>query len=187
MSRQAFLQGVVRIDHGHLAVFALDELVHHARTQGAGPVQGQHGDDVFKAGGFEHAQVLAHAGAFHLKHAVRVAAGVEVVGSGVGEGQVVQIWRGLPLQADVVQGILDKGHGLKAQKVEFDQADFFGHGAVELGHQFAAFALVEGQVLHHGFVRNHQPGGVGGGVGLARPSRRRAAYQQVGAPWGSSL
>ena len=154
----------MRIDHRHLAVLALDEFVPHARTQRAGPVEGQHGDDVLKAGGPEHAQILAHARTFHLKDAVRVAAGVKIIGLGVGKRQVVQIRRGLSLKADVVQRILDQGHGLEAQKVEFDQPGLFGHGTVELGHKFAAFAQIEGQILLHGLVRNHQSGGVGGGV-----------------------
>ena len=154
----------MRIDHGHLPVLALDEFVHHAGAQRAGAVQGQHGDDVLEARGLEHAQVLAHARAFHLEDAVGVAAGVKVVGGGVGEGQVVQVGRRPALQGDVVQGVLDEGHGLEAQEVELHQTGFFGHGAVELGHEFAAFAGVEGQELVHGPGRDHQTGGVGGGM-----------------------
>lgn len=168
----------MRVDHRHLAVFALDELVHHARAQRAGPVQGQHGDHVLKAGGPEHAQILAHARAFHLKDAVRIAAGVEIIGSGVGQRQIVQIRRGLALKADVVQGVLDQRHGLEAQKVEFDQPGLFGHGPVELGHKFAAFAQVERQILLHGLVRDHQPRGMGGGV-ACQPFQTQGRIQQM--------
>ena len=58
---QAAFQGGVRIDDLYLAVLALDEFIHHAGSQGAWAVEGKHGDDVFKAGGAEHAQILAHA------------------------------------------------------------------------------------------------------------------------------
>ena len=149
---QAVCKRIVRIYNGHLPVLALDKFVHHARTQRAGAVQGQHGDDVFKARGLEHAQVLPHARTFYLKDAVRIATGVQLVGFGIGKRQVVEVWRLVALKADVVERILNQGHGFQTQKVELDQPCFFGHGAVKLGHKFAAFALIQGQVFLHGLV-----------------------------------
>ena len=35
---------------------------------------------------------------------------------------------------------------------------------IHICHKFAAFAQIKGQVFLHGLVRDHQPGGVGGGV-----------------------
>ena len=142
----------MRIHNGHLPVLALDEFVHHARTERAGAVQGQHGDDVFKARGLEHAQILPHARTFHLEHAVRVATGVKFVGFRIRKRQVVEIWRFMALKGDVVQGVLNQGHGFQAKKVELHQPGFFRHGAVKLGHKFAAFALIKGEVFLHGLV-----------------------------------
>ena len=161
---ERLLQAEVRVADLDLAVLALDELVDHARTQGAGAVQREHGDDVLEAGGLEHAQVLAHAAALHLEDAVGVAAAENLVGLGIGQGQRVQV-RGLfALAPDDVQGVLHHGHGAQAQEVELDQADLLDQLHVVLGDYFALFPPVQRQVVQHGPVGDDDARRVGRGV-----------------------
>ena len=82
---------------------SLDEFVHHAGAERAGPVEREHGDDVFEAVRAEHAQVFAHARAFDLEDAVGVALGEDGEGVGVVEVQRVEVRGLLALLADDVQ------------------------------------------------------------------------------------
>ena len=145
-------------------MLALDEFVDHARAKRPGAVEGEHGYEIFEAGGVQHAQVLTHTGSFDLEDTVRIAAGIEVVSGLIREGQDIEIRRLLTLQFDVIQSILNKRHGLEAEKVEFDKARLLDHGAVKLGDLLAVFAPEEGEVLDHWLVRNHKSGRMHAGL-----------------------
>ena len=51
-----------------LATLAFDEIIHHAGIQGARPIQGQHGNNVFKSIRLKLGQEFFHAIRFHLKN-----------------------------------------------------------------------------------------------------------------------
>lgn len=153
---EAAFQRRVRVNDGYFTMLALDEFVDHARAKRPGAVEGEHGYEIFEAGGVQHAQVLTHTGSFDLEDTVRISAGIEVVSGLIREGQDIEIRRLLTLQFDVIQGVLNKRHGLEAEKVEFDKARLLDHGAVKLGDLLAVFAPEEGEVLDHWLVRNHK-------------------------------
>ena len=154
----------MRIDHRVLAVLAADELLDHARPERSRPVQGEHGDQVFKAVGLEHPQVLAHALAFHLEDAVGIAPGEQFVGGRIGHGQGFEIGRLLPHLADDFERIVDDRDGFEPQEVELDQARLLHALHVPLGHGFVVFSLIERHVLGHGLVGHDHAGGMGRGM-----------------------
>ena len=71
----------------------------------AGAVERVHRDDVLEAVGPELAQHVAHARAFELEHADRVAAAEEFVGLGIVERQMVEVER------DAARGAAARGRG----------------------------------------------------------------------------
>ena len=136
-------------------MLALDEFIDHAGTERAGPVQRQHSDDVFKAVRAEHTQVLAHTRAFHLKHAVRIAPGKDIVGIGVRQRKDVKVGSLLSLFFNGFQGVVDQGHGPQTKEVELHEPHFLDHFHIELGDKFAFFPPIDRQVFIHRLVGNH--------------------------------
>ena len=152
---QAAFQRRQRIGDVHFSVLALDEFIDHAGTERAGPVQRQHSDDVFKAVRAEHTQVLAHTRAFHLKHAVRIAPGKDIVGIGVRQRKDVKVGSLLSLFFNGFQGVVDQGHGPQTKEVELHEPHFLDHFHIELGDKFAFFPPIDRQVFIHRLVGNH--------------------------------
>ncbi|KAF5035124.1 hypothetical protein DSECCO2_588920 [anaerobic digester metagenome] len=161
---QGLFQERVRIFDRVQAVLAADELLDHARPERPRAVEGEHGDQIFEAVGLEHAQVFAHALAFHLEDAVGVAPAEEFVGGRIGHGQGFEIGRLLPHFLDDLERVVDDRDGFETQEVELDESRLLHALHVPLGHGFVVFPLIERHVLGHGLVGDDHAGGVGGGV-----------------------
>ena len=71
------------------ALFAVDEIVHHAALNGAGAVEGVQRGEVFDACRLVSAQNIAHAARFKLKDAAGMAFRKNLVGLGIVERQIV--------------------------------------------------------------------------------------------------
>ena len=80
--KRCFIGDLIRV------IFPLDEFIHHAAVQGAGPVQGDERHDIVEFGRLELRQKVFHTAAFKLEHARRVAGGEELEGLFVIEGDV---------------------------------------------------------------------------------------------------
>ncbi|OQA30785.1 MAG: hypothetical protein BWY57_02652 [Betaproteobacteria bacterium ADurb.Bin341] len=118
-----------------LALLAQDEVIDHARTERAGAIKGEHGDDVFKPVGRQFLQQLFHAFRFHLENGRRIGLFQDLVGRRVVEAQTHQIELFAGQAFDVFQRQLDDGEVAQAQEVEFDQAGLFDIVLVELRHR----------------------------------------------------
>src|SRR5690606_25766894 len=73
------------------SVLALDEAIDHAALDRAGPVESEKRDDVLETVRFEPPEEVAHAVRFELEDGGRVAAGEELVGGGIVEGNAVEV------------------------------------------------------------------------------------------------
>ena len=80
--QDAFEVGVRVLDFGE-AVFAVDEVIHHAGAERAGAEEGDEGDDVFEGIRAQFADEFFHAAGFELEDGGGVSRLQQFVGGGV--------------------------------------------------------------------------------------------------------
>ena len=144
-----------------LAVDIGGDIVH-----GTGAVERDHGNNVLEAVGLQLPQIIPHAGAFELEHPDGGPAGQQLIGGGIIEAVPGKIQLSAPFPY-ILDGLLDDGQGLEAQKVELDQPGGLHPFHVELGdRQIGAGIAIERDQLIKRAVADHHPGGMGGGVAV---------------------
>ena len=152
-------QGRFIVD-GLRVVFARD--VAGDGLHGAGPVEGDGGDDVLEAGGLHVLQEQAHPAGFQLEHAVRVPGGDHAVHAGIVGGNVL----GLPVRPFLthhVQRVPDDGQSTQTQKVHFQKAQPFQRAHGVLGGDDVVVGL-QRHVLGDGLGGDEHACRVGAGV-----------------------
>ncbi len=106
------------------------DVVHRPRA-----VERDQRDDVAEAVGTHALERIAHAGAFELEHAHRVAAAEKGVGCGIVERQRPEVDLD-PAAGEKAARPVEHGQRLKAEEVELDQSRFFDVLHRELGHRY---------------------------------------------------
>lgn len=150
-----------------LSVFSEDERVGHTALEGSGSVEGDEGDDVFKTGGSESGDQLAHSGGFELEDAQGIGVAQKVEYSGVFDVDGFHIDGDASVLFDQVEAIFDQGKVLESEEVELDQADAFDPFHIELRDDFAFCAFVEGEVFdERASIGDDDASGVDGGVSV---------------------
>ena len=144
-----------------LAADVAGDVVH-----GAGPVEGDHGDDVLEAVGLEPAQHVAHAAAFELEDPHRFGAAQHFVGERVVEGDGGEVHRDL-LLAQGLHRPRQNRQCLEAEEIEFHQPRHFHVFHGELGHRRlrTGIAVERHQFIERAVTDDH-PGGMGGGMAV---------------------
>ena len=158
------LQGRVQVVGGLFVVLAADvarDVVHGPR-----PIERHHGDDVLEGVGLELAQGIAHAGAFQLEDARRLATPDHFIGRPVVERQPGQV-EGNAAIFEQFDCMGEHGERLQAQEVELHEPRLLDVLHAETGdpHPRARVAI-EGDELVEGTVADDDAGGVGGGVAV---------------------
>ena len=128
----------------------------------AGPVEGNGGDDVLKAGGLHVLQEQAHAAGFQLEHAVGIPGGNHAVYAGIVGGDVL----GLPVRPFLphhVQRVPDDGQGAQPQKVHFQKPQTLQGAHGVLGGDHVVVGL-QGHVLGNGLGGDEHARRMGAGV-----------------------
>ena len=154
-------QGVVG---GLAAVLGLDEIVDHPGIERAGTIEGDQGDKIAELFRGEFHQQLAHARTLQLKDPLGVAPAEEVEGFGIVHGDGIDIEIGADILLDMLQGLVDDGKRLEAEKIEFDQSGHLGMLHVVLGQGLVVAAPAGRQVLGHRAGRHDHSGGMGRGM-----------------------
>ena len=153
------LQRVIEVIEFFLALFTGDikrDIIHRARA-----IERHQSDNVFEFIRFHFAQHVAHAGAFQLKHADRIAAAHQLIGRLIIERQTIDIDTdaGLRQQLDC---FFQNGQGFQAEKVKLHQPRFFNPFHIELRHRHIRFRVaVKRHKLLQRPVTNHHTGGMG--------------------------
>ena len=123
-------------------------------------------DQVLEPVGAHVDQRLAHAPAFHLEHADRLAAPEHLVGLLVIERDLAEIDRN-PAPRDEVDRPLEHRQRLQAEKVELHQPGWLDPFHVELRRRHRRFRIaVERHELDQRPVADDDAGGMGRGVGI---------------------
>ena len=158
--QDAFEVGVRVLDFGE-AVFAVDEVIHHAGAERAGAEEGDEGDDVLEGIRTQFADEFFHAAGFELEDGGGVGGLQQFVGGGVVQRQGGDVQRRFALAGaaavDVVKRPVDDGQGAQAEEIEFDQPHRFDVVFVELGGdaRARAFAVERGEVGEFGRRDDH--------------------------------
>ena len=152
-------QGRFVVD-GLRVVFARD--VAGNGLHGAGPVEGDGGDDVLKAGRLHVLQEQAHPAGFQLKHAVRVPGGDHAVYAGIVGGDVLGL-HVHPFLTHHVQRVPDDGQSAQPQKVHFQKAQPFQRAHGVLGGNHVVVGL-QRHVLGDGLGGDEHARRMGAGV-----------------------
>jgi len=121
-----------------LPLLAQDEVVHHSRTERAGTIEREDGDDVLEAVRCQLAHELLHALGFDLEDRRRIAVLENLVGLWIVEGQRVEVRAFAGQTFDVLQRQLDDRQVAQPEEVELDQADLLDIVLVELRHHRTA-------------------------------------------------
>ena len=123
-------------------------------AHGSGPVEGQHGGDVFEVVRLHQLEQGPHGAAVELEDAQRVSPGQQLVGRRVIQLQGFEVEVDAAVHFDVFQGIGNDRQVSQPEEVHLDQAEAFGRRIVELGDDLA--------VLEAAHDRNHVDDGVRG-------------------------
>ena len=157
------LQRVVQVGDRLLAVLASDvggDVGHRSRAE-----EGDHGGQVAHLGRLELLDVSAHAGAFQLEDAHRLAGGEELEGLAVVERQQVDVQANAAVLLHQVDGIGQDRQVGEAQEVELQEAERLAGVHLELGHGgLAVGRALERHDLGQRVPRDDDPGGMGRGV-----------------------
>ena len=165
---------IVRLLLALLAGDVARDVVHRARA-----VERHDGDDVLDAVGAHLLQDVAHAGAFQLEHAHRVALAQHLVGLGVVVGNVVDV-EGRLAHADEVLRLLDHRQRLEAEEVELHQPGLLDIFHVELGgRNVRARVAVERHQFFQRAVADDHAGGMGRGVAVEAFELQRDVEQRA--------
>ncbi len=143
------------------AVLAVRVVVVGVGAHRTGPVERADGGDVVELGGGHATQQVAHRPAVELEHPERLAAGEQLVGGLVVETQVVEVERGLAVERDVVQGVVDDREVAQAQEVHLEQAEGLADPHVELRDDRAVgLAPLDRDDVDQRFLGHDHAGGV---------------------------
>ena len=126
------------------AMFAVDEVFHHAGFQRTRTVQRNQRDDFFEVVRLQTADQVFHAARFQLEHGSGVVRLEQVVAGLVVERDAFDSERFLPRQnTQVTYRPIDNGQRTQPQKVELHQSDRLHVVLVELTHRaVAAFGAI---------------------------------------------
>ena len=122
-----------------LTVDEVGDVVHRPWT-----IEGVHRDEVLEGRGLQLAQVLLHPSGFELEGPDGLPLGVELVGLGIINRDLVNVDLDAAALLDVQQGFLDDREGLEPEEVHLDQARRLDDRAFVLRHEHA---LTRGFVL----------------------------------------
>ena len=179
---EAALQGGMRVDRLFLPVLngAIDRDVRHR----ARPVQRNERDDVFQPVRLHVDQRPAHARAFHLEHADRLATGEHGVGFCVVERNSGEIQLDAALRHQP-HGCLQYSQGLEAEEVELHQPRLLHPLHVVLGDRhIGARVSVERHKLRQRPVADHDTRRMGRGVAVeplqTRGNVKGTLYDRIG-------
>ena len=137
------------------------------------PVQRHQRDDVLEAIGAHLDERLAHAGAFQLEHADRLALAEHLVSLGIVERDGFEVDGDAALRHELHRG-RQRGERLQPEKVELDQPRRLDPLHVELGRRHVGFRIaVERDEFVERPVADDDAGGVGRGVGIQALERLR--------------
>ena len=129
-------------------------------VHGAGPVEGDEGDDFVDVGNFELAAEGAHAAGFELEDADGSGCVEELEGFGVVEGDGFDVEVGeVAGAADVFLGVGDDGEGFEAEEVHLEEAKVFDGVFGVLGGE-VAFLEGDGDELSDRLVGDEDAAGV---------------------------
>ena len=115
------------------AVLAVGEVVVRVGAHRARPVERQDRGDVLEVGRGQAREQCPHAGVVQLEHAQGVAAGEQLVGGDVVEGQLLEDDLVAPVGLDVAQRVVEDRQVAQAQEVHLEQAEGLAGPHVELG------------------------------------------------------
>ena len=131
-------------------------------VHGAGAVQADQSDDIFKVLGLQAHKHLLHAGGFQLEHTLGIALTQHFIGVRViiiqlsdGELRVLLLHRNLRIS--------DDSQGAQTQKVHLQKTQLFDLGHIELSHRQAVVGGKR-QIIIGRLRRNDHTRRVGGGV-----------------------
>ena len=122
-----------------LTVDEVGDVVHRPWT-----IEGVHGDEVLEGRGLQLAQVLLHPSGFELEGPDGLPLGVELVGLGIIDRDLVDVDLDTAALLDVQQGFLDDREGLEPEEVHLDQARRLDDRAFVLRHEHT---LARGLIL----------------------------------------
>ena len=146
------------------AGLAFDVIGQHIHR--AGPVERDHGDEVFDAVDADTPDQVAHAAGLELEHADRVAAVEQGIGGCVVEGNLLKVDHNVVDLLDQLAGLLEHGQGLESQKIHLEQADFAERLHGVLGDRLLVLIERERDDLDQRLLADHHAGGVGAGVAV---------------------
>ena len=154
----------VRVGDRLPPVLAVDEVVHHARLQGAGTKQRHQGDDVLEAVRSQALDQVLHTAGFQLEYRRGLRRLQQLEAGLVIQRDLADIQRQLALP--LPHGInhfhrpVDNRQGAQAEKVELDQARVLHVALVVLGDQATAgfVAKQRGEIRQFRGRNNHTPG-----------------------------
>ena len=150
---------------GPFPVLSRDVVIHHARAQGTGPVEGDDGDELLERGGVQLHHQVRHSRRFHLEDPLGVPGGEHLVGGGIFVGDAVDAKIGVDGFAHTLFGRRNGGERAQAQEIELDEAHLLHAPHVELAHHFARSGVaVEGDGLDQRAGADHHPRRVDGCV-----------------------
>ena len=150
-------------DIGHAGRIVLAADVARDGIHGPGPVERNRGDDILKVFRLHGLQKLAHAAAFQLEDAIRIAAGDQRVNGGIVHGDILRPHIGLALRAHHIQAVADHVERAQAQEVHLQKAQRFQRGHGELGGDHLVVGL-QGHVIRNGPGRDEHARRVRGSV-----------------------
>jgi len=154
-----------QIRHPRQAVLAVDEIVHHARSERPGSVEGDDRNQLLEVLGAQLRDELGHTGGLDLKHALRVATRQQRVGLRIVERHVLDPKVRVVGLANSAPRIRDRGEGLEPEEVELDQPELFHAAHVELGQHVARLRVaIQRHLLDQRPIADHDTGRVGRGV-----------------------
>ena len=158
-----------------LALLARDEIVHHPALQRAWAVQRVQRDQVVEPRRLRLPQEFAHARAFELEDAVRLAVREQLVGLLVIERNGVDVEVDVLRALDFVQAVADQRQRAEPEEIHLQQPDPFDLFHRPLRDDFVLLRLVERHELGERLRRDHDARGVHGGVARhpLEPARHR--------------
>ena len=146
----------------HTGGIALARNIARNGLHGAGTVQADGSDDILKVFGLHVGKEGAHAAAFQLEHAVRIALGDHLINRRIVHGDVLRLHIHT-LRAHQIQRIPDHRQGSQAQEVHFKQAQLADNAHGELRGDNILIGLQRHKV-HRRFAGNEHAGGMGRGM-----------------------
>src|SRR3990167_6076094 len=144
------LQQGMEIADFFLPVLAFDVLFSHPAVERAGTKQGQDRHKILETVGPDLYRHLPDARALKLEDPRGVARAQETIGIVIIQRQIVYVDLCSPARMNKLETIMDESQGLQAEKIEFDEADFFHTLHAELGDDSPFLIDTEGKIIDQG-------------------------------------